>query len=114
MKWGMHVPKPGLFKPPRFRSGQDTETERHATWLELFYDLVFVAAVSQLSKGLGEDYSWEGVFRFSVLVRDAIAVENLEQCLLRRISQHGKGRCADQPDSQDHVQSTTTSGCLAR
>lgn len=59
--------KPGLFKPPRFRSGQDTETERHATWLELFYDLVFVAAVSQLSKGLGDDYSWSGVLRFSVL-----------------------------------------------
>jgi len=51
--------KPGLFKPPRFRSGQDTESGRHATWLELFYDLVFVAAVSQLAHGLGDDYSWK-------------------------------------------------------
>jgi low temperature requirement protein LtrA len=25
------------------------EVERHATWLELFYDLVFVVTVSQLS-----------------------------------------------------------------
>jgi low temperature requirement protein LtrA len=57
----------GLIKPPTLRSGQDAETERHATWLELFYDLVFVAAVSQLATSLLEDYSWAGSFRFCVL-----------------------------------------------
>jgi low temperature requirement protein LtrA len=59
--------KLGLFKPPQLRSGQEAETERHATWLELFYDLVFVAAVAQLASSLGNDYSWVGIFRFSVL-----------------------------------------------
>ena len=59
--------KQGLFKPPNFRSGQDTEVERHATWLELFYDLVFVAAVSQLARVLGDDYSWAGMVHFSFL-----------------------------------------------
>jgi low temperature requirement protein LtrA len=63
----VHVPKPGLFKPPRLRSGQEAETERHATWLELFHDLVFVAAVAQLATSLGQDYSWTGMLRFSLL-----------------------------------------------
>ncbi len=61
------MPKPGLFKPPRLRSGEEAETERHATWLELFYDLVFVAAVAQLATSLGNDYSWTGMLRFCVL-----------------------------------------------
>lgn len=59
--------KAALFKPPRLRSGQDAEPERHATWLELFYDLVFVAAVAQLAGSLSDDYSWLGMLRFSVL-----------------------------------------------
>jgi hypothetical protein len=37
----------GLIRPPILRSG--VEKERHATWLELLYDLVFVAAISQLA-----------------------------------------------------------------
>ena len=61
------MPKPGLFKPPRLRFGQEAEPERHASWLELFYDLVFVAAVAQLAKILSDDYSWAGVLRFSAL-----------------------------------------------
>lgn len=61
------MPEPGLFKPPRLRSGEEAETERHATWLELFYDLVFVAAVAQLATSLGNDYSWAGMLRFCVL-----------------------------------------------
>lgn len=61
------VPKLGLFKPPQLRSGLEAEVERHASWLELFYDLVFVAAVAQLATTFGEDYSWSGIVRFSVL-----------------------------------------------
>ena len=63
----MHVTKRELFKPPRLRSGEQGEKERHATWLELFYDLVFVAAVAQLATGLGKDYTWLGMSRFFVL-----------------------------------------------
>jgi low temperature requirement protein LtrA len=61
------VPKLEFFKPPRFRSGQESETERHVTWLELFYDLIFVAAVAQLARSLSNDYSWVGMLRFTVL-----------------------------------------------
>ncbi|WP_051794464.1 low temperature requirement protein A [Streptomyces sp. NRRL S-87] len=40
------------------------EAERHAGWLELFFDLVFVAFVAQLSRSLHGDPSWHdfGVF----------------------------------------------------
>jgi low temperature requirement protein LtrA len=61
------VPQLQLFKSPRLRSGQAGESERHATWLELFYDLIFVAAVAQLAGSLSDDYSWRGMVRFSVL-----------------------------------------------
>jgi low temperature requirement protein LtrA len=57
----------GLIKPPALRSAEASEVERHATWLELFYDLIFVAAISQLSTRLGADYSPSGICRFALL-----------------------------------------------
>ena len=43
-------------QPPRLRIGENREQEhRHATWLELFYDLVFVVAVSQVAHNLYAD-----------------------------------------------------------
>ncbi|QMS87580.1 low temperature requirement protein A [Nostoc edaphicum CCNP1411] len=56
-----------FLQPPRLRIGEDTEEERRATWLELFYDLVFVVAVSQLAHNLNEDISLSGWFGFIVL-----------------------------------------------
>ncbi|BAY75325.1 low temperature requirement A [Nostoc linckia NIES-25] len=56
-----------FIQPPRLRIGEETEEERHATWLELFYDLVFVVAVSQLAHNLKEDISLSGLFGFVVL-----------------------------------------------
>jgi low temperature requirement protein LtrA len=43
------------------------EEERHATWLELFYDLVFVVTVSQLSHYLLHDVSLSNFFGFLFL-----------------------------------------------
>jgi len=43
------------------------EEERHATWLELFYDLVFVVTVSQLSHYLFHEISLSNFFRFLFL-----------------------------------------------
>ncbi|MBI5101087.1 MAG: low temperature requirement protein A [Nitrospirae bacterium] len=59
--------KKGLIRPPHLRSETDQERERHATWLELFYDLVFVAGISQLAANLGRDYSLTGVLNFAFL-----------------------------------------------
>lgn len=54
-------------QPPRLRVGGEGEGERHATWLELFFDLVFVATIIALAGGLTRDLSVAGVLRFVVL-----------------------------------------------
>ena len=53
-----------LWKPPRLRIGEGAEGERHATWLELFYDLLFAAVVAQLTFELSQDLSGFGVLTF--------------------------------------------------
>jgi len=40
---------------------RDRDELRHATWLELFFDLVFVVAVSRLGVLLHDDHSVTGV-----------------------------------------------------
>jgi low temperature requirement protein LtrA len=40
---------------------------RKVTWLELFFDLIFVAAVAQVGEPLRGDYSLAGLARFSLL-----------------------------------------------
>ncbi|KAB8330768.1 low temperature requirement protein A [Scytonema tolypothrichoides VB-61278] len=56
-----------FIEPPRLRIGEDSEEERRATWLELFYDLVFVVAVSQLAHYLHDHVSLSGILGFVVL-----------------------------------------------
>jgi len=56
-----------LWQPPQLRSGEESESERHATWLELFYDLVFVVAIARLTHTLNQDVSLTGVLSFIVL-----------------------------------------------
>jgi low temperature requirement protein LtrA len=41
-----------FLEPPRLRTLESEEDDRRATWLELFFDLVFVAAVGQLASAL--------------------------------------------------------------
>ncbi len=55
-----------FFAPLRLRE-TDEPRPRHATWFELFFDLVFVAVIIQMSHGLADDYSWAGVARFALL-----------------------------------------------
>jgi low temperature requirement protein LtrA len=43
------------------------EAARKVSWLELFFDLIFVAAVAQVAEPLREHYSLEGVLRFATL-----------------------------------------------
>ena len=45
----------------------EADEPRKVTWLELFYDLVYVAAVIQLGDLLSDDVSWSGFWTFSVL-----------------------------------------------
>jgi low temperature requirement protein LtrA len=53
--------------PPRLRTLEGVEDERHATWLELFFDLVFVVAIAQLADGLSEDPSVRSFLIFAGL-----------------------------------------------
>jgi low temperature requirement protein LtrA len=48
-------------------SNNNNNTDRHATWLELFYDLVFVVVISQLAHNLEEDFSLHGFLGFLAL-----------------------------------------------
>jgi low temperature requirement protein LtrA len=57
-------PRSRLVSPPRIRALESGEDERRATWLELFFDLVFVVAVAQLSNALSADMSLEGFLIF--------------------------------------------------
>ena len=50
-------------RPPRLRTID--EEERSATWLELFYDLAFVAAVAVLGGRILNDPSWEGLLSYA-------------------------------------------------
>lgn len=50
-----------FFDPPRLRTAAaDRYEERHATWLELFLDLVFVVAIAELGTSLAHHVSARG------------------------------------------------------
>jgi low temperature requirement protein LtrA len=54
-----------LLDPPRLRTrGRGIDEMRRATWLELFFDLVFVAAVSQLANALAAQPTTARFFEF--------------------------------------------------
>ncbi|MFF8771934.1 low temperature requirement protein A [Kitasatospora sp. NPDC015120] len=54
-----------LFRPPR-RHGE-VDTGRSVSFLELFYDLVYVVLVGQAAHALAEDLSWRGAATFAVV-----------------------------------------------
>ena len=53
-----------IWHPPTLRKNSNEETERRSTWLELFFDLVFVATIGQISHTLSEEISWFKVVGF--------------------------------------------------
>jgi low temperature requirement protein LtrA len=58
---------PRWLVPPRLRTVAEGTEERRATWLELFFDLVFVVAIAELSNELVVDHSAGGFLRFAAL-----------------------------------------------
>ncbi|HEX6130629.1 MAG TPA: low temperature requirement protein A, partial [Actinomycetota bacterium] len=53
-------------RPARMREF-DRDDERRVTWLELFFDLCFVAAVASLASGLAHDPTPRGLWHFVAL-----------------------------------------------
>ncbi len=58
-----HGARSRILAPPRIRTLEDDDA-RHATWLELFFDLVFVVAVAQLAGSLSHDLTLHGFLVF--------------------------------------------------
>ncbi|MCU0316607.1 MAG: low temperature requirement protein A [Fimbriimonadaceae bacterium] len=58
--------RPGLVVPPSLQSGGTNE--RKVTWLELFFDLIFVVAVGQAALFLYGSYGWVGFGQFVVIL----------------------------------------------
>lgn len=58
---------PDVLQPPRLRAEREESTPRHATWLELFYDLVFVVAIAELGHRLSAEVTVAGVLGFAFL-----------------------------------------------
>ena len=54
-------------QPPRLRSADPEPGERRATWVELFFDLVFVVAVAQLSHLISNDPSATSFLHYALL-----------------------------------------------
>jgi low temperature requirement protein LtrA len=52
---------------PRLRTIEPTEGERHASWLELFFDLVFVLAVAQVAHVLSGHADFGGFLKYVAL-----------------------------------------------
>lgn len=55
------------WQPPRLHQKTHDHEERKVTWLELFYDLVYVAAIIQLGNHLSENVSLPGLIQFVAL-----------------------------------------------
>lgn len=55
------------WQPPQLRNSESEATERKATWLELFYDLVFVVVVAELAHRLATEVTWGGIASFGLL-----------------------------------------------
>lgn len=56
-----------IWIPPRLHQNTGQEEDRRVTWLELFYDLVYVAALIQLGNVLSEDVSMAGLLQFVII-----------------------------------------------
>ena len=56
-----------MFSPPQFWCGRDGEPARRVTWIELFFDLVFVAAVAQLGTRLADGVTFDAAWRYGLL-----------------------------------------------
>ena len=56
-----------IFQPPKLRREECEEGERRATWLELFFDLIFVVAIAQLAHNLNQNFSLVGLAEFTLL-----------------------------------------------
>ncbi len=58
----------GEQRAPKLKINIHPVVGRHATWLELFYDLVYVAVLAQLTHMFIEDFTFDGLMRLVFLL----------------------------------------------
>jgi low temperature requirement A protein (LtrA) len=63
VNWQMNL---HAVRPVRLWPG-DPSRSRRVSWLELFFDLIFVAAVAQVGEPLGKDYTLHGLTRYALM-----------------------------------------------
>lgn len=63
----MSAPPHRWWQAPRLITAESAEEERRVSWLELFFDLVFVVVVSQLAHFLGAHLSLMGVLGYGLM-----------------------------------------------
>ncbi len=56
-----------LWQTPAIHQEEDQQLHRKVSWLELFYDLVFVAVIAQISHYLAGHMTWEGLAGYALL-----------------------------------------------
>ena len=56
-----------LWQKPRLRTDEDEDKERKVTWVELFYDLVFVVVIAELSHTLSAHITIDAVIGFILI-----------------------------------------------
>lgn len=61
-----HQARPWL-RPPHLRTLEEEGQQRRASWLELFFDLVFVVAIAELAQQLVRDHTVGGFAIFCAL-----------------------------------------------
>lgn len=63
----LNVMTRAIFQPPKLRREECEEGERSATWLELFFDLIFVVAIAQLAHNYNEEFNLWGLAKLGIL-----------------------------------------------
>ena len=102
-------PSSSWFRPPELRTPTDPE-ERRATWLELFFDLVLVAAVGQLATELSKNLTVTGFARYFALFVPVVwawagyvfyanrfDTDDLIYRIVSSIEMRGRGAWSDRP-----------------
>jgi hypothetical protein len=77
-----------LFKIPRIRQYVSPEGEfvgksnqLHASWLELFQDLIYVGAIGKIGHSLAADLTWSGLFHYTLMFFPLMKYVFLLRCL---------------------------------
>lgn len=66
-KWGVTEPQTSWWQKPTLHVEEEHGRHRKVTWLELFYDLVFVVAIAQVAHQLAGRLDWAGAGEFLLL-----------------------------------------------